>query len=459
MKRAGTKAIEPYVREIPYAEPASLAARLTGRRHLTLLDSSMRHPQLGRYSYLSCDPVASLIAHNGVTTWNGKTLAAPALGALDRILAENSAAHVKGLPPFQGGFMGYISYEFGRGLEPRARIPKWTSACPELMLHFYDVVAAFDHERKRAFIISTGLMGRAAGERARHFKKLLQAESPTPGSCVIKGWRSNFTRARFEAAVKRTTDYILAGDIFQANISQRFSAAMPDKFDAFAFYCRLRAGNPAPFSAFFDYGGLAVASSSPERLVSFDGRFAEARPIKGTRRRDTDPRRDAALTAELLLSSKDRAENVMIVDLLRNDFSRTCDPGSVTVPVLCGPESYASVHHLTSVVRGRVSENRTRGDLLGACFPGGSVTGAPKIRAMEVIAEIEKCPRGIYCGSIGFIGANGTLDLNIAIRSVMFANGVASFQGGGGITARSEPAAEYDETMVKVERIREAFIR
>jgi para-aminobenzoate synthetase component 1 len=459
MKRADATAAEPYVREIPYAEPVTLAARLTGQRNMTLLDSSMRHPRLGRYSYLSCDPVASLIVRSGVTIWNGKPRSAPALSALDRILAENRTVHLKGLPPFQGGFMGYIGYEFGRVLEPRSRVPKWPGLCPELMLHFYDVVAAFDHKRQRAFIISTGLMGRDAEGRADRLEAMLSAEPPAPGSGVIKGWRSNFTRARFEAAVKRTIDYILAGDVFQANISQRFSAPLPDKFDAFAFYCRLRARNPAPFSAFFDYGALAAASSSPERLVSFDGRFTEARPIKGTRRRDTDPRLDAALTTELLASHKDRAENIMIVDLLRNDFSRVCDPGSVTVPVLCGLESYASVHHLTSVVKGRLSENRTRGDLLGACFPGGSVTGAPKVRAMEVIGEIERCPRGIYCGSIGFIGANGPLDFNIAIRSVMFANGVASFQGGGGITARSEPAEEYDETLAKVEPIREAFTR
>ncbi len=459
MKRARTKKAEPLVREIPYAEPVSLAARLAGQKHLTLLDSSMRHPLLGRYSYLSCDPVASLIVRDGVTTWNGKTRAAPALSALDKILAENRTVHLKGLPPFQGGFMGYIGYEFGRVLEPRARMPKWPALCPELMLHLYDVVAAFDHKRKRAFIVSTGLMGRDAAARADRFEKMLSADPPPPGLGVIKGWRSNFTRARFEAAVKRTIGYILAGDVFQANISQRFSAPIPDKFDAFSFYRRLRAVNPAPFSAFLDYGVLAVASSSPERLVSFDGRFTEARPIKGTRRREADPMRDAALTAELLASGKDLAENVMIVDLLRNDFSRVCDPGSVTVPVLCGLESYASVHHLTSVVRGRLSLNRTRGDLLGACFPGGSVTGAPKIRAMEVIGEIEKCPRGIYCGSIGFIGASGPMDFNIAIRSVMFADGAANFQGGGGITARSEPAAEYEETLAKIERVREAFTR
>ncbi len=233
------------------------------------------------------------------------------------------------------------------------------------------------------------------------------------------------------------------------------SALWPVLIDALAFYRRLRALNPATFSAFLDYGDVQIASSSPERLLSFDGKTVEARPIKGTRRRDADPARDAALVAELVSSRKDRAENVMIVDLLRNDLSRVCS--GVRVPVLCGLESYASVHHLTSVVTGELKSGKSAGDLISALFPGGSITGAPKIRAMEIIAEIERAPRGIYCGSIGYFGFNGQVDLNIAIRTAMFSQGVARFQGGGGITARSEPAEEYDETLTKINRIMEAF--
>ncbi len=202
---------------------------------------------------------------------------------------------------------------------------------------------------------------------------------------------------------------------------------------------------------------MQIASSSPERLLSFDGVKVEARPIKGTRRRDPNPALDAALVAELSSSRKDRAENVMIVDLLRNDLSRVCAPGSVRVPVLCGLESYASVHHLTSVVTGELKPDKSVGDLIAAMFPGGSITGAPKIRAMEVIAEIEGQGRGVYCGSIGYFGFNGQVDLNIAIRTAMFSQGMARFQGGGGITARSEPAAEYEETLTKTTRIMEAF--
>jgi para-aminobenzoate synthetase component 1 len=206
-----------------------------------------------------------------------------------------------------------------------------------------------------------------------------------------------------------------------------------------------------------DYGSIQIASSSPERLLRYDGTTVEARPIKGTRRRDSDPVRDANLIADLTASRKDRAENVMIVDLLRNDLSRVSKPGTVKVPMLCGLETYANVHHLVSVITSELKDGHGVGDLIGATFPGGSITGAPKIRAMEIIAEIEQAPRGVYCGSIGYIGFNGRTDFNIAIRTAQFADGVARVQGGGGITARSNPAAEYEESLTKIKRIMEAF--
>jgi para-aminobenzoate synthetase component 1 len=215
--------------------------------------------------------------------------------------------------------------------------------------------------------------------------------------------------------------------------------------------------NPATFAAYLDYGDIQIASSSPERLLRSVDANVEARPIKGTRRRDSDPSRDAALIADLLSSRKDRAENVMIVDLLRNDLSRVAKPGTVKVPVLCGLETYANVHHLVSVITSELNENCGVGALLGAVFPGGSITGAPKIRAMEIIAEIERAPRGVYCGSIGYIGFNGRTDFNIAIRTAQFSGGTAYVQGGGGITARSVPAAEYEESLTKIRRIMEAF--
>ena len=441
-----------HAREIVYWEPMQLAQRLRGQKYLTLFESTMRQEKLGRYSFLACNPSSTLKVEKGQTLLDGVPQDEAPLALLDKILKQNQMPKLAGLPPFQGGLAGYIGYDFGRSLEPHTRLPKFPALCPDLMLHVYDAGIAFDHLQERAWIIST------TGEaRADELERLLKCKPQALGSSAIDNWSSNFTRESYESAVSRTVEYILAGDIFQANISQCFSARIPDGFDALAFYKRLRALNPATFSAFLDYDEVQIASSSPERLLNFDGKTVEARPIKGTRRRDPNPALDAALVAELASSRKDRAENVMIVDLLRNDLSRVCAPGSVRVPVLCGLESYASVHHLTSVITGELKPDKSVGDLIAAIFPGGSITGAPKIRAMEVIAEIESQGRGVYCGSIGYFGFNGQVDLSIAIRTVMFSNGTARFQGGGGVTARSEPAAEYDETLTKITRIMEAF--
>lgn len=441
----------PEVREIVYLEPASLALRLKGERHLTLLESVMRQEHLGRYSFLACNPRATLKVTREGTFLGDVPQEAPPLAAVDRLLTEHRQAHVAGLPPFQGGLAGFISYDFGRRLEPHARIPDFDLIAPDMVLHHYDAVIGFDHMQERAWIVATD------GGKADRLEELLKRKPQAPGSHVIQGFASNFTREDYEKAVARTVDYILAGDIFQANITQCLSAPIPDGFDAMAFYRVLRQKNPATFAAFLDYGDIQIASSSPERLLNFDGKTIEARPIKGTRRRDPDAARDAALIAELASSRKDRAENVMIVDLLRNDLSRVSKPGTVRVPVLCGLESYANVHHLTSVVTGELRDGKTMGDLIAAVFPGGSITGAPKIRAMEIIAELEGEARGVYCGSIGYLGFNGHADLNIAIRTAQFSSGMARVSGGGGITARSNPAAEYEESMTKVTRIMEAF--
>jgi para-aminobenzoate synthetase component 1 len=454
MKHVAMRTGEPLWREIPYADPLLLARRLRNRSYFTFLDSSLRHETLGRYSYICCDPALSVVSTPG-----------DPLHEIELYLRHHRLTHVDGLPPFQGGFAGLIAYEFGRRIEPQLQPHTPPPDIPDVQLHLYDKLISFDHGQRRTFLVATGYpetdetsrLARA-GEQIATLEALLRFdEPPAGGSHLISGWQSNFTRAAYEAAVRRTIDYILAGDIFQANIAQRFSAVIPKGFDAFAFHEALRTRNPATFAAYLDYGDLKIASSSPERLLSFDGVNAEARPIKGTRRRDPDPGIDAGLRADLLASRKDRAENVMIVDLLRNDLSRVCDPGTVEVPVLCGLESYASVHHLVSVVTGRLAIGRSPLDLIAACFPGGSITGAPKFRAMEIIAEIERVPRNAYCGSIGWIGFNARADFNIAIRTATFSNGSAGFHGGGAITARSDPAAEYDETLVKVERIMKAF--
>lgn len=438
-------------REIICLEPSALALRLKGQRHLTLLESVMRSEHLGRYSFLACNPTHTLEVRQGRAFLDGVAQEQDALTLIDGLVARNRQRHVAHLPPFQGGLAGYISYDFGRSLESHARIPDFAPLCPDLVLHQYDCVAAFDHMQERAWIFSQ------TEEQADELEALLDGKPQPLGGHAISGWQSNFTQPEYESAIARTVEYILAGDIFQANITQMFSAAIPEGFDPLAFYRVLRLKNPATFAAFMDYGDIQIASSSPERLLRAADGMVEARPIKGTRRRDGDPARDASLIADLTSSRKDRAENVMIVDLLRNDLSRVSKPGTVKVPVLCGLESYANVHHLVSVIVSELKDHDGIGGLLGAAFPGGSITGAPKIRAMEIIAEIEKAPRGVYCGSIGYIGFNGKTDLNIAIRTAQFSGGVARVQGGGGITARSLPAAEYEESLTKIRRIMEAF--
>jgi para-aminobenzoate synthetase component I len=431
----------PHIREILYLEPAILAGRLRGEQHITLLESVMRHEHLGRYSYLCCNPTVTV---------SSVTDAAP-LATIARLLRDHAKDNVAGLPPFQGGLAGYISYEFGRSLEAHTRLPEFPRLCPDFILHQYDTVISFDHMQEKAWVVA-----RHENE-ADAMEKLLKRKAGALGSTVIENWGSNFSRSSYEAAVQKTIDYILSGDIFQANLTQCFSAALPTEFDAFAFYKKLRGLNPATFAAYLDYGDVKIVSSSPERLVNCIDQRIEARPIKGTRPRDANDERDAELIMELQASRKDRAENVMIVDLLRNDISRIAKPGTVKVPVLCGLESYANVHHLVSVVTGDLRDCVNLTDVVCAVFPGGSITGAPKIRAMEIIAELEGQARGVYCGAIGYLGFNGACDLNIAIRTALFADGNAHVAGGGGITARSQPAAEYDESLTKIKRIMEAF--
>jgi para-aminobenzoate synthetase component I len=431
--------------ETLYLEPANLAQRLLGEQNITLLESVMRHEHLGRYSFLACNPSQTLRVESGVAR------SQPALEVLRQNLTENQTEMIAGLPPFQGGWAGYISYEFGKSLEARSKVPEFKSLCPDLILHRYDTVMGFDHLQQRAWIFGTD------ETEVAKFEKLMKRKPQALGASTIEGWQSNFSRAQYEKAVAQIVEYILAGDIFQANLTQCFSADVPSDFDAFALFRKLRDKNPSTFAAYLDYGDVKIASSSPERLIKCDGMMVEARPIKGTRKRDADPSRDAELIAELQASRKDRAENVMIVDLLRNDISRIAKPGSVKVPMLCGLESYANVHHLVSVVEGQLRDGLTQIDVLKAVFPGGSITGAPKIRAMEIIAELEAQARGVYCGSIGYIGFNGACDFNIAIRTALFSKGKAHVQGGGGITARSQPAAEHEESLTKIARIMEAF--
>ncbi len=441
----------PEYTEIVYGEPFAMARRLKDQRALTLFESAQRHEHLGRYSFVAVNPKHSLVVRAGKAFLDGVEKPDKPFEILQSLLAQNTTKIIPGLPPFQGGWAGYISYDYGRHLEPKARIPAFDPACPDMVFHLYETVVGVDHLQERAWIVGS------RKDDVCVVENLLSRKQQKLGETVRVTFKAAITQSRHEANVQRTVEYILAGDIFQANITQSFEARTPEDFDAFALYGQLREKNPAPFAALLDYEEVKVISSSPERLIRYDGKTAEARPIKGTRKRGEDPASDAVMIADLQSSRKDRAENVMIVDLLRNDLSVVSKPGTVKVPVLCGLETYANVHHLVSVVQGELFDNVTAVGLLQAVFPGGSITGAPKVRAMEIIAELEAAPRGVYCGAMGYLSFNGTCDFNIGIRTVQVNDGVMRLQGGGGITARSEPEAEYEESLVKVRRIMEAM--
>jgi para-aminobenzoate synthetase component 1 len=475
----------PLVEElVPAPDPVRCCECLEGLPHRLFLDSASRDPRLGRYSFVMADPFA--VVHSG-----GKS--ADPLAQVRHLLAPFAAQAVPGLPPFQGGAAGYIAYDWGLTLE-RLPAPAFDDlGLADLVFGMYDWVLAWDHAESKAWLISTGMpetdpvaKARRASERAAAVREALdrasfasrvrlQADRPGPvkaGHYVLEqapsypiddGWwdprlelRSSFTRDGYLKAVERVREYIFAGDIFQANLSQRFETVLTEP--AWTLYRRLRQRNPAPFAAFLDFGRVLILSASPERFLRVDAAgHVETRPVKGTRPRGVGPEHDAALAQALAESQKDRAENLMIVDLMRNDLSRVCAPGSVRVAELFALEQYATVHHLVSTVVGQLAPGADAFDLLRAAFPGGSITGAPKLRAMEIIAELERSRRGVYCGSIGYWSVTGELDTSIAIRTAVACNRRVYFNAGGGIVADSDPADEYQETLDKARGVIDAL--
>jgi len=442
----------PLVEElVPAPDPLATCSRLAALPHVVFLESAAPSPHVGAHSFLAADPVAVLRSDRGVPdplTWARTAL------------ARHATAPIASLPPFQGGVAGYLAYEWGAALERVPRAGRDDVPVPDAHLGLYDWVIAWDHGAGRAWVVSTGIGEAGSGKReAWAAARLSWVRAHLPGTPAppaparprppLTALTSNFTREEFVAAVARVRDYILAGDIFQANLAQRFRAPLAET--PLEFYRRLRQASPAPFSAFLDCGDFAVASVSPERFlrVAPATRAVETRPIKGTRPRGATPAADEALARELTASPKDRAENVMIVDLLRNDLSRVCRPGSVRVPELCALERHPTVHHLVSTVTGELAPDRDVVDLLAACLPGGSITGAPKVRAMQIIAEIERARRGVYCGAIGYLSVTGALDTSVAIRTAVARDGTVVFHAGAGIVADSDPAAEYQETLDK----------
>lgn len=455
-----------WTQDIPSLDPVAAALALSHLPGLAFLDSAMPHATLGRRSILAADPFARFRCRGGQASLDGRRLDGAPLEALRTCLAPYRVAPSETLPTIPGGAIGYIAYDFGGSLEPAAAPARRAGLCDDIALNLYDTLVAIDHGTGRCTLVATGFPETEPAARETRalarldtFAALLARAEPPPPllPATPLDWTSNFSRDAYERAVERVRDYIRAGDIYQANLAQRFEAALPPGFDAFGLYRRLRATNPATFGAYLAFEGLKVASSSPERFLKLEGRGVETRPIKGTVRRVADPDEDRRRAEALQADPKERAENIMIVDLLRNDLSRICEPHSVQVPTLCGLESYASVHHLVSVVTGTLKSGMDAIDLLGATFPGGSITGAPKLRAMDIITEIERDARELYCGAIGAIGFDGSLDSSIAIRTVFMDDSTAVLQSGGGVTLLSEPAAEYEETLTKAARVFEAF--
>jgi para-aminobenzoate synthetase component 1 len=454
-------------REMPFVDPLRAFMALRDLPGGILLDSARVDPRLGRWSYVAADPFALLTSKDGRIRLGDKTFTGDPFVTLQRAWRAWPIEHDPRLPPFQTGIAGWLGYDLCHHLE---RLPSPEAddlRLPDLLLGFYDAVAAFDMVERRLWLMSSGLPETAPEPRMHRrrarldllARRLTDPPEPPPPSALPAGPpRSNFASPEaYRAAVQRVVDYILAGDIFQANLSQRFLAELPEGLTAFDLYRRLRARNPAPFAAFMELDGVAIGSASPERFLKLEGGRVETRPIKGTRPRGGTPEEDARLAAELLASEKDRAENVMIVDLLRNDLSRVCREHTVETPEVCVLESFATVHHLVSTVQGTLRQGTDAVDLLRATFPGGSITGAPKIRAMEIIAELEPTRRGPYCGALLWLGQDGAMDSAITIRTFAAKDGKVAFQAGGGIVADSEPAAEYQETLDKARALLEAL--
>jgi para-aminobenzoate synthetase component 1 len=445
---------------------------LRNEKGALLLDSGLPMKSSGRHSFFSALPFLTLRSRGREVILEGddgriERLDDDPFSVLQRLLETYRLPHDPDGPPFQGGAAGYFAYDLGRFVERLPTRAEDDLGLPELWLGFYDTAFAFDAETGRGWIVSTGLPARGdagrrrAGERIETFRDLLERgreggnTGPRDTYRVRGELRSNFTRESYVRAVDRCRRYIIEGDIFQVNLSQRFGIGLEGS--PFALYRRLREINPAPFASYLHTDAVDVVSASPERFLRVEGDRVQSRPIKGTRPRGATREEDRRLAEELFGAPKDRAENTMIVDLLRNDLGRVCRPGSVRVRELCALETFPTVFHLTSTVEGRLEGGRDRIDLLRASFPGGSITGAPKIRAMEIIEALEPTRRSVYTGALGYLSFSGSMDLNIVIRTILCTGGRALFQAGGGIVYDSDPELEYEETLHKGKALAEAL--
>ena len=463
--------------------PAELFAGLCEREGSFFLDSGLESGGLGRFSFIGFDPFLKFRARRGeitLTSAHGnKVFQGDALTELKRLMATFRPARDPAVEiPFLGGAVGGFSYEYGAGLENVTSRAGDDLQMPEAQFGFYDGILAFDRENGRAFAVANPVAAAAADEildrLERAVNEVARVGSSPPGLAApeiseraelnrrIKDHppglepQSNFSKDEYLRAIDRIKFYIREGDVYQVNLAQRFE--VPLVGSPYALYQRLRTHSPAPFASYFNLGEFQVVSSSPERFLRIRGRNVDTRPIKGTRPRGQTPEEDARLRRELLASEKDRAELLMIVDLERNDLGRVCEFGSVRVDEMARLETHPTVFHLVSAVSGQLRADCDAFDCIRAAFPGGSITGAPKIRAMQVIEEIETRPRNWYTGAMGYIDFDGSCDLNIAIRTILCRADRAYYHVGGGIVWDSDPESEYQETLDKGRAMRAALM-
>ena len=460
-KILGDKPVNPpLLQAIPYLrESTRYFETIVDRPWSVWLDSGWPGTQQGRFDIIAADPVVTLVCRGSDT--QVFTHASTTSSQADPFQLLRTALGDPVLPaediPFIGGAIGYFGYDLARRLERLPAIAEDDLGMAEMAIGIYDWALVVDHHRQRSWLVG---QGRDPRTRDR-WDQLIDLFSQSPSERPRVPFRlrgeieSNLTQKQYGQAFARIQEYIRDGDCYQVNFAQRFSARCEG--DPWLAYRALREVNPAPFGAYLNFPEGQVLCSSPERFLKVAEDEVETRPIKGTRPRSSDPAEDRRLAAELRESAKDRAENLMIVDLLRNDLGKSCEPGSIQVPRLFEVESFASVHHLVSTVSGRLREARDPIDLLRGCFPGGSITGAPKLRAMEIIEELEPNRRGVYCGAIGYLGFDRRMDTNIAIRTLVHRQGDLYFSAGGGIVADSDMESEYRETFYKIATLQQAL--
>lgn len=438
----------PRLSILPYfSDSAALFSQFSNKPWAVFLDSGTPHSSQGRYDIIAFDPVCTLVTHGELTTieQNG-TRYESCLNPFQLLKEQLLPFDHQAFPelPFNGGAMGYFGYDLGRRLERLPVLSNDAEHIAEMAVGIYAWALLVDHQNQQTLLVGQAVDDTTWQNLIALFSTLPSA-TPAASFMVTSPVQSNMSRADYQQAFDKIKFYLKEGDCYQVNLTQRFSALCQG--EPWTAYLTLRELNAAPFSAYLNLPEVQILSSSPERFLQLHQGIVETKPIKGTRPRKQNATEDAAQIADLAASTKDRAENLMIVDLLRNDLSKTCR--EVKVPVIFDVESYTTVHHLVSTVTGVLAEGQHAVDVLESCFPGGSITGAPKIRAMEIIEELEPNRRGVYCGSIGYIGFNGGMDTNIAIRTLVHSESSIRFWAGGGIVHDSVADAEYQECFDK----------